>query len=413
MSANQAAGPSRPGYASPGYRWYAAAQTLSIVGTMMGYTARYWLALRVAHGSAAGLSVVVAAQFVPMLLLGRRAAIIVTRYRAARLVVITQALEAAGALAIGIPLLLGWASLWYLVVVVFGVGCVGTIDVSARQTFMLDLVGSGDLRRGTSVYATVTGMAKIIGPGAAGLIIAAIGETAVFFADAASFLGVIAVMFVIARTSTPPAAVPAAAAQPGRFRWIFGLPSSVRAAVLVAALVGGIGLQFSVTNPLMTTTVFHAGSAAFGLLGTLVAVGGVAGNFYSSRRGDPGPREFLAWAIVFGAAECLGALAPAFWAYGIVMIVIGGATQLFAVSATVYVQQASPPEQRGQALSAYNVGFMGLVPAGSFAVAGLAALGGPRWALLVPGLLICLGSAAFLVPGGASVPSRPSSPAPE
>ena len=59
---------------------------------------------------------------------------------------------------------------------------------------MLDLVGPGDLRRGTSLFATVTGLAKIAGPAVAGIIIAVTGETVVFFIDAASFLGVIAVM---------------------------------------------------------------------------------------------------------------------------------------------------------------------------------------------------------------------------
>lgn len=36
--------------------------------------------------------------------------------------------------------------------------------------------------------------------------------------------------------------------------------------------------------------------------------------------------------------------------------------------------------QRGHALTAYNAGFMGFVPAGSFVIAGLAAAAGTRWA---------------------------------
>jgi hypothetical protein len=50
---------------------------------------------------------------------------------------------------------------------------------------MLDLVGAAELRRGTSLFAAVTGLARIAGPGVAGIIIAASGETAVFFIDAA------------------------------------------------------------------------------------------------------------------------------------------------------------------------------------------------------------------------------------
>jgi MFS family permease len=135
---------------------------------MMGYTALYWLALRIGRGDAAVLSAVVAAESLPMLLFSRRAGTIVTRHRAFRIVIVTQSLQAAGSLAIGIPLLAGWMTIWYLVPLSFLIGCVQTVDVPARQTFMLDLVGRDDLRRGTSLYATITGLAKIAGPGVAG-----------------------------------------------------------------------------------------------------------------------------------------------------------------------------------------------------------------------------------------------------
>ena len=156
----------------------------------------------------------------------------------------------------------------------------------------------------------------------------------------------------------------------------------------MALLVGGFGLQFAVTNPLMATRVFHLGAFGFGLFGTCMAVGGIAGSYYSSRRKDPGQREFLAWALLFGAAECLAAVMPAAWAYNAVMVVTGAATQLFASSAIVYTQQATPPAQRGLALSAFNAGFIGFVPAGAFAVAAIASVAGTRWALIVPGLAI-------------------------
>ena len=350
----------KDGVKSAGYRWYLAAQVLSLFGTMMSY---------IRYGGAAALAAIDAAQCLPMLLFSRRAGTIVARHRAVRVAMVTQGLEAAGALAIGVPLLAGWMTIWYLVPLSFVIGCVACVDLPARQTFMLDLVGPGDLRRGSSLFATVTGLARIAGPGVAGIIIAASGESAVFLADAASFLGVIAVLAL----------------------W----SGDARHAPVPDGL-GGFGLQFSVTNPLMATRIFHLGAVGFGLLGTFVAVGGIAGNYYSSRRGDPGRSEFLVWALVFGIAECLAAVMPAAWAYDLAMIVIGGATQLFAVSATVYLQQATPAAQRGHALSAYNAGFMGFVPAGAFAVAGLAAVAGIRWALIGPGLLIAACAAGLL-----------------
>jgi MFS family permease len=383
------------GVKSAGYRWYLAAQVLSLFGTIMSYTALFWLVLHIRHGGAPALAAVDAALSLPMLLFSRRAGTIVTRHRAARVAMTTQGLEAAGSLAIGFPLLAGWMSVWYLLPLCFVLGCVQTVDLPARQTFMLDMVGRGELRRGTSLFATVTGLARIAAPGVAGIVIALSGETAVFFVDAASFLGVIAVLAWLSKGRGSPA-------NPGREatnarRWLLGLPRGVQAAVVMALLVGGFGMQFAVTNPLMASRVFHLGSVGFGLFGTSMAVGGIAGNLYSSRRKDPSRSEFLAWALLFGVGEVLAAVMPAVWAYDMTMAVVGAATQLFAVSATVYVQQTTPAAQRGHALSAYNASFIGFVPAGAFVVAAIASTAGTRWALIGPGLAIALCAGTMLV----------------
>jgi len=372
--------------ASARYRWYAGSQAVSVTGTMMTYTALYWLTLHLAHGNAVELAILVAAQFLPMLVFSRRAGSIVARHRAVRVVTGTQSAQAAGSLALGLPLLAGWMPVWYLWVLSFAIGCVLAVDVPGRQMFMLDLVGEAELRRGSSLYAAVTGMAKIAGPALAGIVIAASGEAAVFLIDAVSFLLVIAVLAWLARSMPDrSSSAPAGAGEARRFRWLLDLPRGVQLAAAMALLVGGFGIQFEVTNPLMATSVFHLSPLGFGLLGTLMAAGGIAGNIYSARRSDPDTREFLAWAVLFGAAEVAAAVMPVAWAYGSLLVIVGAATQLFAASAIVYVQKAAPEAQRGHALTAYNAGFMGFVPAGSFVVAALAAGAGTRWALIVPG----------------------------
>jgi len=72
-----------------------------------------------------------------MLLFSRQAGTIVARHRAARVAMITQGLLAAGALAIGVPLLAGEMTLAYLVPLPFVIGCVQCVDLPARPTFIL------------------------------------------------------------------------------------------------------------------------------------------------------------------------------------------------------------------------------------------------------------------------------------
>jgi len=213
--------------ASARYRWYAGSQAVSVTGTMMTYTALYWLTLHLAHGDAVELAILVAAQFLPMLLFSRRAGSIVARHQAARVVIGTQSALAGGSLALGVPLLAGWMSVWYLWVLSFSIGCVQTVDVPGRQMFMLDLVGETELRRGSSLYAAITGMAKIAGPALAGIVIAASGEAAVFLIDAASFLLVIAVLARLARSMPHrPSSARAGAGEARRFGWLLDLAAA-------------------------------------------------------------------------------------------------------------------------------------------------------------------------------------------
>jgi MFS family permease len=377
------------GVASWPYRLYLSAQATSMVGTSMSTATIYWLTIHVADGKAIILSILVAAQFFPILLLGRLAGALVTRYPAVRVLTVTQSAQAIGGLSLGVPLLAGWIAVWYLWAVSFATGCAIAIDVTARPMFMLDLVGPGELRRGSSLYAAFTGLAKIAGPALAGVIIATIGESISFIADAASFLPVIVVLTVLRGNfhATKPAR---SAVDPKlrRITWIFTLPKQVRVAVFAAFLIGGFGYQFEITNPLMATDVFHLSPTGFGLLGTCIACGGIAGSYISSRRADPSHREFLAWAGMFGIVELLVALASAAWAYDIGMVFIGAATALFGSTTMVFIQKSTAEDKRSHAVSAYNTAYMGFVPVGAFVIAGLSAFAGTRLSLALPGILI-------------------------
>jgi MFS family permease len=386
--------------------WYLSAQVVSLGGTMMGYTALFWLGLHVRHGGGPALAGIDGAMTLPMLLLSRPVGALVSRYRAGRILVATQSLQAVGMAVIGVLLLAGAVTLWDLLPICFLIGAVQCVDLPARQSFMLELTGDDALRKGTSQYAAATGLGKIAGPAVGGLVLAVSGETAVFFIDALSFGGVVAVLAILTRTRmrttvsearvTPPSTMITARKGGWGWGWVGELPVGVRWAALVAALVGGLGWQFAVLNPLMAKDVLHVGAGGFGLFGTCAAVGGVLGSLYSSRRKNPGSYEFMAWSLVFGLTECVAAVMPVAWAYDLTLAAVGAALQLFAVSSTVFVQRSTTGAERGYALSAYNSAYVGFVPAGAFAVVAIAGVTSARWALIVPGLAIAVTSAALI-----------------
>ena len=383
-----------------------------MVGNTMTGTALFWLAIHLSGGHALGLAAVSTAQFLPMLVLSRRAGLLAVRYPAAWVLVVTTAAEGIGALSIGVPLIAGWMTLWLLCLLSCGIGCAQTLGLPAGQIFLLDLVGADQLRRAASISSMLTGISKIAGPALAGFLIEAAGTGRVFLVDAASFCGVVAVMIWLARVIQPAADRAAdQAASARRFRWVLDLPRGVQLAAVMALLIGGFGYQFEITNPLMATRVFHLSAAQFGILGTLMAIGGIARSYYSSHRPSrPQRSEFAIWSLVFGTAACAAALMPVPWAYAATMVIVGGTITLFAITATVYIRQQAPPAKLGPSLSAYNTAFIGFVPAGAFCVAGISALAGVRWAILAPGIAVAVLAVAVLALAPESAQRSESAP---
>jgi Transmembrane secretion effector len=275
------------------------------------------------------------------------------------------------------------------------IGCVQAVNLPARQMFFLDLLGEKELRRGSSLSAAILGLSRIAGPAIAGAVIAGTGEAPVFLIDAASYLLVVWVVIRL-RGEARHAQRPDVAAQPSarRLRWVLDLPRDIRLALLLALLIGGFAYQFAVTNPLMAADVYGLDSVGYGLLGAFMAIGGIAADYWSSRRGDPGLAEVVVWAAIFGAVEVAASVLPFAWAYDLAMVAIGGLLALFTTTCMVFIQQRAPVPQRGHAVSAYNAAFIGFVPAGAFLVAGIASTAGVRWALLGPGLAVLGGTAA-------------------
>src|SRR6202042_2357025 len=60
----------------------------------------------------------------------------------------------------------------------------------ARQSFMLEMVGSENLRNAVSLNSVLVNVARSVGPAAAGLLGATVGEGVCFLFNAANFVAV-------------------------------------------------------------------------------------------------------------------------------------------------------------------------------------------------------------------------------
>lgn len=66
---------------------------------------------------------------------------------------------------------------WMLLILAFCLGLANTVDVPARQAFVIELAGRKDLTNAIALNSAVFNGARIVGPAIAGIIMRAWGPT--------------------------------------------------------------------------------------------------------------------------------------------------------------------------------------------------------------------------------------------
>ena len=244
----------------------------------MQRVAQDWLVLNLTHGSGTALGVTTGLQFLPLLLFSMWGGAIADRYPKRIILMITQAIVGGLALILGVLALTGEVRIWHVYVLAFALGLVTVVDNPTRQTFAVEMVGKADMPNAIALNSAVFNLGRIAGPAVAGLVISAVGTPAAFLVNAASYAAVI-IGLKLMRPSDLHPAEPKPRAK-GQLRealaYVRARPSLWTLMVLVF-FVATFGMNFQVTNALMSRLVFHAGAGAFGLGSTVFAVGALAG----------------------------------------------------------------------------------------------------------------------------------------
>jgi MFS family permease len=173
-------------------------------------------------------------------------------------------------------------------------------------------------------------------------------------------------------------------------RYVRGRPDLM----LVLAIVffaGTFGLNFQMTSALMATDVYGKGASEYGLLGTTMAVGSLAGALLAARRGRPRYRLVVLAALAFGAVEILAGLAPTYLVFVLWTPVLGITALTMITAANATVQLGTTAMMRGRVMALYMMIFMGGTPVGAPIVGWIGETFGARWTLIGGGLGTILG----------------------
>ena len=260
------------------------------------------------------------------------------------------------------------------------------------------MVDQDDLTNAVGLNSATFNMARIVGPALAGLMIGALGGGAgatgwVILINAASYAAVIT---QLQRMDTELLHSPKPVARtPGMLldgvRYVRSQPKMLMVLVLVF-FAGTFGMNFQITSALMATEVFGKGAGEFGLLGSFMAMGSLAGALMAARRSHIRLRLLIVAALGFGCAEIAAGLMPTYVAFAAICPVIGFCTITLLNSANATMQLESDPAYRGRVMALYMTIVMGGTPIGSPVIGWVGETFGARWTLLLGGVLVIVGA---------------------
>lgn len=382
---------------NPNYRRYLAGSVVSNTGTWMQRVAQDWLVLELSGQSGTAIGVTTGLQFLPVLLLSPYAGVVADRFPKRRLLQLTQLSMAIASLLLGALAVTGLAQTWHVYVIAFVFGIGSAFDAPARQSFVSEMVGPDDLTNAVGLNSATFNVARILGPGLAGLMIGALGGGAqatgwVILINAASYAAVIWQLERMDPRLLHPAEL--RPKTPGMLvegvRYVRSQPKMVMILVMVF-FAGTFGMNFQITSALMATQVYGKGAGEFGILGSAMAVGSLTGALLAARRTRIRMRLLVGAALGFGAAEVVAGLLPSYVAFAVFAPVIGLCTLTLLNSANATMQLESDPALRGRVMALYMTIVMGGTPIGSPIIGWIGEHLGARWTLISGGVLTMAG----------------------
>ena len=375
------------------FRLFFAANMVSNIGTWAQRVAQDWLVVTDLHKGGSALGVVTGLQFLPMLLFSLYAGSLADRLDKRKLLIFTNA---GGGLTAGI---LGWLIIAHKVtmlevfILAFSLGVFGALDTPVRQAFTSELVGKSDIANAVNLNSANFNMGRLVGPAVSGILIKYFHTGPSFLLNSASFLFVITSLILMR-----PDELNRLPKDDKERKMLEGIRyvRSRRDLVAVISTVffaSTFGLNFQIFNALISTKIFHKDAGAFGILGSVIAVGSLGAAIVSTRLDEKRKPPFIsAVAAIFGLCLIVQATMPTYITFALILPFCGFFALTTMISANTYVQTTTPHELRGRVMGFYILVFMGATPVGSPLIGWLADVIGIRETVALCGAITTLGA---------------------
>ena len=255
-----------------------AAQVVSSLGSQMTFLALPWFVLETT-GSPTRMGVVLAAEILPVGLLGIPSGSVVSRLGARRTMLVGDLARAP--LLASIPLLYvaGWLTFPLLIVIVALVGVFIAPYFASQRLVLPEFVGE-DERVVGQANAVVEGAQRatsLLGPALAGILIASIGATKVLYIDAATFVFAFFTVLLFVPRRSPFSQTDESRGVLAGIRFLFR-DRLLRVLGVTAMVANGLGMILATALPVLAYQEFGGSSRVAGVFFAAFGAGAVVGS---------------------------------------------------------------------------------------------------------------------------------------
>ena len=374
-----ATGPRNP-FAGRDFRLLWIGEAVSSIGDQFALIALPWLAL-VLTGSPLALGGAMALMAIPRAVLMTFGGVAVDRFSPRRVMLGSNAGRLVAVTALSAVVLAGRAELWMLYAFALVFGVADAFFFPAQTAIVPELVTDAQLPRANGIVQGTAQVSVLVGPVAAGVVIAALGGSAVaasvagigvaLLFDAATFVvSLVSLLFIRPRAHVAQAhdSVLESIREAASFVWS---SRGMRAMVLVSLAANFLIVgPFEVGMPFIAYSRLPEGAAAFGIVTAAFGGGSLVGLLLGSVLPGPRPGRFGAVVILPMAVAGLGiaglsAVGSTLAAAALTAVagIALGYTNLLSIT---WIQRRIPPELMGRVMSLLITGSVGLVPVSMF-----------------------------------------------
>ena len=377
---------------------------ISVVGTQMQQWALFWHISTLSRDPIA-VSIIGGVRFGAILCFSLVGGLVADRYNRRNILFITQTLAMVVAFVLGFLTLSGHIQLWHIYTLTALQAVAMAFDLPARQALMPNLVPREILPSAFSLQSIAFNTGSILGPGLSGIVIGYMGQAAVYFINAISFLAVIFALLALGRIPQEKKEI-----KSGLSAALLDIRDGVsfirsQPLILASMCLDFLATFFSSANtllPYFSQNVLHVGEVGYGWLAASESIGavivGVIISQYSHIR-KQGPL-LIGAVLVFGLATILFGVSHFYTIVIFALALMGAADSVSTIIRNTIRQLITPDSMRGRMTSINQIFFMGGPQLGEIEAGAVAKYFGVPFAIISGGVGTILGAwlVAFVWP---------------